>query len=122
MLHSSHTDQLHILCICYKPHGNHNEKARKTETSKYYQNIRQVLKSQLNGKNKIQTMNTYDLSVIRYPADIVSWPKQDMEAAIVKIQKLFTMYRNFYPNCNTERLHTTWKVGRWGLVSVKAMS
>ena len=61
-------------------HGNHDEEARRTATSKYHQRVRQVLKIQLNVQNKIQAINTY-LPVIRYPAGIVSWTKEEMEAA-----------------------------------------
>ena len=65
-------------------HGNHDEGARKTATSKYHQRPRQVLKGQLNGNNKIKAINTYALTVIRYPAGIVSWTKEEMETADVK--------------------------------------
>ncbi|GLD52448.1 uncharacterized protein AKAME5_000535400 [Lates japonicus] len=34
-------------------HGSHEEVARKSATAKYLHRIRQVLKSQLNGKNKV---------------------------------------------------------------------
>ena len=64
---------------------------RKIATSKYHQRLRQILKSQLNGKNKIQAINTYALPVIRYPAGIMSWAKEEMEAADVKTRKLLTM-------------------------------
>ena len=67
--------------------------------------MRQVLKSQLNGKNKIQAINTYALPVIRYPAGIVSWTKEEMEAADVKTRKLFTMHGGFHPKSNVQRLH-----------------
>ena len=72
-------------------HGNHDEEARKTATSKYHQRVKQVLKNQLNGKNKIQAINTYTLPVIKYPASIVSWTKEEIEAADMKTCKLLTM-------------------------------
>ena len=100
-------------------HGNHDEEARRTATSKYHQRVRQVLKSQLNGKNKIQAINTYALPVIRYPAGIVSWTKEEMEAADVKTRKLFTIHGGFHPKSNVQRLYTSRKEGGQGLVSVK---
>lgn len=42
-------------------YGRHHEKARKTATSKYLHRVRQVLKCQVNGKNKLQAINTYTL-------------------------------------------------------------
>ena len=77
-------------------HGNHDEEARKTATSKYHQRVRQVLKSQLNGK-KIQNINTYTLPVVRYPAGMVSWTKEEIKAADVKTCKLLTMHRGLGP-------------------------
>ena len=45
--------------------GNHEEATRKSTTAKYLQRVRQVLKSQLNGKNKVRAINMYALPVIR---------------------------------------------------------
>ena len=43
-------------------------------------------------KNKIQVINTYALPVIRYPAGIMSWPLEEMQAANVKTRKFFVMH------------------------------
>ena len=77
---------------------------RHRQGREYHQRVRQVLKIQLNGKNKIQAINTYALPVIRYPAGIVSWTKEEMEAAHVKTRKLLTMHRGFYPKSNANNL------------------
>ena len=57
--------------------GNHEETARKSARAKYLQRVRQVLMSQLSGKNKIQALNTYAIPVIRYLTGIISWPLRD---------------------------------------------
>ena len=80
-------------------HRNHDEEARKTATSKYHQRARQILRSQLNGKNKIQAINTYALPVITYPAGTVSWTKEELDAADVT-RKLLTMHGGFHPKSN----------------------
>ena len=51
---------------------NHEEAAQRLATAYSQIPVSQVLKSQLNGKNKIQAHNTYALLVIRYPAGIIS--------------------------------------------------
>ncbi len=99
--------------------GNHEEAARKTATAKYLQRVRQVLKSQLNGKNKIRAINTYALPVIRYPAGIINWPKEEIEATDIKTRKLLTMHGGFHPKSSTLRLYTKRSEGGRGLVSVK---
>lgn len=40
-------------------------------------------------KDKVHTINMYALPIIRYVADIVSWPTEDMKTVNVKTQKLF---------------------------------
>ncbi|XP_039892266.1 uncharacterized protein LOC120736309 [Simochromis diagramma] len=72
--------------------GNYEEAARKAATTKYLQRVRQVLKSQLNGKNKIWAINTYALPVIRHLAGIISWPKEEIEATDIKTRKLLTIH------------------------------
>ncbi|KAF7650746.1 hypothetical protein LDENG_00121320 [Lucifuga dentata] len=64
--------------------GSHDEDARRSATAKYLQRVRQVLRSQLNGRNKIQAINMYALPVIRYPAGIISWPQEEMDDTDVK--------------------------------------
>lgn len=64
---------------------------KKAATFKYHQRIKQVLNTQLNGKNKIHAVHTYIQLAIRFPAAIVSWPKKDLKAVDVRTWKLFTM-------------------------------
>ncbi|KAF7649379.1 hypothetical protein LDENG_00142260 [Lucifuga dentata] len=64
--------------------GSHDEEARGSATAKYLQRVRQVLRSQLSGRNKTQAINMYTLPVIRYPAGIISWPQEEMDATDVK--------------------------------------
>ncbi len=71
--------------------GNHEEAARKSATAKYLHRVRQILKSQLNGRNKVQGINTYALPVIRCPAGIISCPKEEEEVTDIKTRKLLTM-------------------------------
>ncbi|KAI3356768.1 hypothetical protein L3Q82_003449 [Scortum barcoo] len=91
--------------------GNLEEVARKSATAKYLQRVRQVLRSKLNGNNKVHAINTYALPVIRYPAGIISWSKEEIEATNIQTRKLLTMHGGFY----TKR-----KKGDQGLVSVRA--
>ena len=80
------------------PHanGSHEEAAKKSATTKYLQRVRQVLKNQLNGKNKVQAINTYPLPLTKYPASILTWSKEEMEAIHIKTKKL-TMLGGFHP-------------------------
>ncbi|TWW67382.1 hypothetical protein D4764_02G0004230 [Takifugu flavidus] len=99
--------------------GNHEEAARRSATAKYLQRLRQVLKSQLNGKHKIQAINTYALPVIRYPAGIIPWPLEEIQATDIKTRKLLTMHGGFHPKSSVLRLYTKRKERSRGLVSVR---
>lgn len=52
--------------------GNLDVAAIKGATAKYVQRVRQVIRSQLNVKNKIRAINSYTLPVVRYPAGEIS--------------------------------------------------
>ncbi|KAK7886240.1 hypothetical protein WMY93_025861 [Mugilogobius chulae] len=93
--------------------GNLEQATRKAATAKYLQRVRQVLRSQLNGKNKSR-------AVIRYPAGIIRWPKEEIQTTDVKTRKLLTMHGGFHPKSSTLRLYASRKEGGRGLVSVRA--
>uniref|UniRef100_A0A3B3HW39 Reverse transcriptase domain-containing protein n=1 Tax=Oryzias latipes TaxID=8090 RepID=A0A3B3HW39_ORYLA len=100
--------------------GNLEQATRKAATAKYLQRVRQVLRSQLNGKNKTRAINSYALPVIRYPAGIIRWPKEEVQTTDVKTRKLLTMHGGFHPKSSTLRLYASRKEGGRGLVSVEA--
>lgn len=79
-------------------HGNHEGAARKTATTIYMQMVRQVLRSQLDGKNKIWAINTYALLIISYSAGIISWPEEEIEASDIKARNVLTMRGRFRPS------------------------
>lgn len=45
-------------------HSNHKKATREAATAEYLQRVRQVLKTQLNGKKRIKAINGYALPVI----------------------------------------------------------
>uniref|UniRef100_A0A096ME63 Uncharacterized protein n=1 Tax=Poecilia formosa TaxID=48698 RepID=A0A096ME63_POEFO len=91
--------------------GKLDEVTRKGATAKYLQQIRQILRSQLNGKNKIRAINSYGLPVIRYPAGITTWPMEEIKTTDGKTRKLLTMHGGFPPKPSPLRLYTSRKEG-----------
>ena len=59
---------------------------------KYKRRLRLVLKSKVNGKNKITTMNTWAVAVLRYGAGIQQWKESELKDADRKSKKTMTMY------------------------------
>ena len=42
-------------------------------TAEYKRGLRSILKSKLNGKNKIQAINTWAIALLKYGAGIINW-------------------------------------------------
>lgn len=53
----------------------------------------------------------YALPVIRYPAEIISWPQEKIDATDVKARKLHTMHGGFHPKSITLGLYEQQKEG-----------
>lgn len=51
------------------------EATRKPAMTEYLQRIRQVLRSQMNGRNIVQPINICVLPAIRYATGIINWPR-----------------------------------------------
>ena len=83
--------------------GNDKEASWRSATAKYLWRVRQILKSQLFGKRKIQAINTYALRVIRYPTSIISWPLEEMQATDVKTRKLLMIHGGCIRSLYTKR-------------------
>ena len=59
---------------------------------KYKRLLRLVLKSKVNGKNKITTMNAWAVAVLRYGAGIQQWKESELKDVDRKSKKTITMY------------------------------
>ena len=48
-------------------------------TAEYKRRLRLILKSKLNGKNKIEAINTWVAALLRYGAEIINWKVDELE-------------------------------------------
>ena len=74
--------------------------------SKYLLKVKQVLRSQLNGQNNIQAINTHALTIIRYLAGLIIWPKEEIDATDINTRTLLIMHGGFQPKSSTLKLYT----------------
>ena len=58
----------------------------------YKRRLRLVLKSKVNGKNKITTINAWAVAVLRYGAGIQQWKESELKDVDRKSKKTITMY------------------------------
>ena len=63
-----------------------------------------ILKTKLNGKNKMKTINTYATPVLIYSSGIVKWSPTDLENLQTKMRTLLTRYIFHHPRAAKERL------------------
>ena len=52
---------------------------KKRFAKEYKRRLKLVLKSKLNGKNKINAINTWAVSVLRYGVGIIIWTKEELK-------------------------------------------
>ena len=76
-----------------------------------------VMKSQLNGKNKIKAANTWAESLMRYGAGTIKWNKEELQGIDRKSRKIMTMNKELHPISDVARIYVPRKKGGRGLIS-----
>ena len=95
-----------------------NEMKEKT-MKEYKRRLRLILKSKLNGRNKITAINTWAVAIFRYGAGIISWRESELKSIDRKTRKYLTMYGAMHPKSDVDRLYMKRKEGGRGLISVE---
>ena len=83
----------------------------------YIRRLRLVLKSKLNGRNKITAINTWAVAVLRYGGGLISWTEEEMKNLDRKTRKLMTMNGALHPRSDVNRLYVPRTRGGRGLIS-----
>ena len=86
----------------------------------YLRRFRLMMKSRLNGKNRIKAENTWVVSVMRYGAGILKWTNEELKALDARTRKVMTMNEALHPKSDLERIYLPRKKGGGGLISCKA--
>ena len=55
------------------------EEMRSKFKKEYFRRLRLVMKSKLNGRNKIQAVNTWTVALLLYGAGIVTWNNEEVQ-------------------------------------------
>ena len=78
-----------------------------------------ILKSQLNGKNKIQAINSWAIALLRYGARIINWKVDELKKMDRTTRITLTKFWTLHPKSDIDRLYLKRKhVGR-GLISIE---
>eukprot|EP00794_Sanderia_malayensis_P016665 gene16665-biopygen14077 len=87
--------------------------------TEYFRRVKLVCKSKLNGKNKINALNTWVISLLRYGAGILNWRVNEGDQMDRKTRKILTINKEFHPKSDIDRLYVPRKKGGRGLISCK---
>ena len=79
-----------------------------------------VMKSHLNGKNKIKAANTWAVSLMRYGAGTIKWNKEELQEIDRKSRKIITMNEELHPRSYVARIYVPRKKGGRGLISYES--
>ena len=85
----------------------------------YKRRLRLVLKSKLNGKNKITAINAWAVVVFRYGAGILQWKDSELKDVERKSRKTMAMYGVLHPKSDVDRLYVKRKERGRSLMSVE---
>ena len=87
-------------------------------TAEYKRRLRLILKSKLNGTNKIQAINTWVVPLLIYGARIISWKVDELKKMDRTTRKTLTMYGVLHPKSDIDRLYLKQKHRGRGLISI----
>ena len=65
------------------------------------------MKSRLNCRNKIITINAWAVSLMRYGAGTVKWTKRELNEIDRKTRKVMTLNKELHPRSYVDRLHVS---------------
>ena len=68
-------------------------------------NLRLIFRSKLNGRNKIQEINTWAVALLRYGAGIIDWKINQLKQMDRTTRKTLTMYGVLRPKSDIDRLY-----------------
>ena len=96
------------------------DKVKETEmkekiTKEYRQRQRLILKSKLNGRDKVTAINTWAVAIFRYGVGIIQWKASELKDLDRKLRKAMMMYGGLHPKSDIDRLYAKRKEGGRGL-------
>ena len=96
-------------------HSKMKEKIRK----EYLWRVRLIQRTDLNGRNKIEAVNSFAVPVVQYSLGIIDWKISELKKIETKTRKLLNMNKMLRPKVDVERLYILGKDGGRGLIEVE---
>ena len=87
------------------------DEMKKKTIKEYKRRLRLILKSKLNGKNKVTAINTWAVAVFRHGAGILQWKESELKNVDWKSRKAMTVYKALHMKSDVDRLYIKRKEG-----------
>ncbi|KAL1446207.1 hypothetical protein WDU94_000039 [Cyamophila willieti] len=92
---------------------------KKELSSKYKSRLKKTLRSGLNSKNLVTTINTFCIPVLTYSFGLIKWTHTDVKALDRATRSMMTQFRIHHKNSSNERLYLPRRSGGRGLVNIE---
>ena len=99
--------------------GIQHSKMKEKIRNEYNRRVRSILRTELNGRNKIEAINSLAVPVVQYSFGIIHWKISELKKIDTETRKLLNMQKMLHPKANVERLHIPRKDGGRGLIDVE---
>ncbi|KAI5750850.1 hypothetical protein M8J77_001785 [Diaphorina citri] len=87
--------------------------------AEYFRRMRLVLRTELNGKNKMEAINSLAVPVIDYSFGIIEWTQEELRKLDTKTRKCLTLFKMLHPRADVSRLYLPRRIGGRGLRNIK---
>ena len=84
-----------------------------------YRRVRLILRTDLNGRNKMEAQNSLAVPVVQYSFDIIDWKISEIKKIDTKTRKLLGMHKMLHPKADVEKLYLPRKDGGRGLIELE---
>ena len=95
------------------------KKMKDVFAAEYKRRIKLVLKSELNGKNKILAINAWAVAVLRYSVGALDWKKEEQIAMDRVTRKALKIHGALHPKSDVDRVYVPRCNGGRDLISVQ---
>jgi hypothetical protein len=86
----------------------------------YLKRLRLILGTELNAKNKIQSLVSLSVPILRYSFGIVNWNQEELRKLDRKTRKLLTIPGQHHQKADVDRLYVPSNQGGRGLTQLEA--
>lgn len=92
-----------------------HKKMKNVIRKEYYRRTREVMKTELNAKNKIEVLNSLAIPVVEYGFGIIECTAEEIRKIDRKTRKILTINKSLHPKADVDRIYLPRKEGGRGL-------